>query len=58
MLEGNSLPQGYYIKLANALASISKDVLLEQEAGQIFNLKRFLERSEEVNSQIINAINA
>ena len=31
MLEGNSLPQGYYVKLANALSSISKDVLLEQE---------------------------
>ena len=58
MLEGNSLPQGYYIKLSNALASISKDVLLEQEAGQVFNLKRFIQRSEEVNSQIINAVNA
>jgi len=58
MLEGNSLPQGYYIKLASALASISKDVLLEQEAGQIFSLKRYMDRSEEVNNQILNAVNA
>jgi hypothetical protein len=58
MLDGNSLPQGYYTRLASALASISKDVLLEQEAGQIFSLKRFMERSEEVNNQIINAVNA
>ena len=58
MLVGNSLPQGYYVKLANALSSISKDVLLEQEAGQIFNLKRFMDRSEEVNNQIINAVHA
>jgi len=57
MMEGNSLPLGYYTNLANALASVSKDVHLQQDAGKVFSLKRFLDRSEEVNSQIINSIN-
>ena len=57
MMEGNSLPLGYFINLANALASVSKDVHLQQDAGKVFSLKRFLDRSEEVNTQIINSIN-
>ena len=61
-IRDESMAPYYLIKedkqYANALSSISKDVLLEQEAGQIFNLKRFMERSEEVNNQIINAVHA
>ena len=57
MMEGNSLPLGYFINLANALASVSKDVQLSQDAGKVFNLKRFLDRTEEVNNQILNSIN-
>ena len=57
MMEGNSLPLGYFTNLANALASVSKDVQLSQDAGKIFSLKRFLDRTEEVNNQILNSIN-
>jgi len=57
MMEGNSLPLGYFINLANALASVSKDVQLSQDAGKVFSLKRFLDRTEEVNNQILNSIN-
>jgi len=58
MIEGNNLPQGYFVNLASALTSISKDVHLEQDAGLSLSLRKFIERSEEINSQIINAINA
>ena len=57
IMEGNSLPLGYFTNLANALASVSKDVQLSQDAGKIFSLKRFLDRTEEVNNQILNSIN-
>lgn len=56
MLEGNTLPQGYYQKLSYALASISKDIHLLQDSGKTINLRQFINKAEEVNNQIISTV--
>lgn len=56
MVEGSSLPLGYFVKLSHALTSIKNSIQLEADSGTVFSLRGFINRSEELNNQIINAV--
>jgi len=58
MLEGNTLPQGYFRKLSHALSSISQDIHLLQDSGKTLSLRQFINKSEEVNNQILQKLDA
>lgn len=57
MLEGNTLPQGYYVKLSHALSDISKSVHLAENAGEKLNIRDYISSYDSVQNKILSAIN-
>jgi hypothetical protein len=58
MKEGSITPFGYYTSLSNAIWSASKEVNRIKNAGKKFSLSEYINRYEEVNTQILKAIKA
>lgn len=58
MIEGNTLPQGYFRKLSHALSSVSQDVHLLQDSGKTLSLRQFINKAEEVNNKILQTLDA
>lgn len=56
MLEGNTLPQGYYTKLGPAIDSISKDLVLEKNTGDTLTLRKYITEYENISNKILTTI--
>lgn len=56
MLEGNTLPQGYFIKLGNAIDSIAKDIVLQNNSGNTLTLRKYIHELEAITNNILNII--
>jgi len=57
MKKESTLPEGYFQSLAYALSYISKNVLLNIEAGSKLTLSQYINTYERINNQIIEAVN-
>lgn len=57
MEEDNTLSQGYFTTLTNALNSILKDLLVRKKAGSTLTLSQYINEYQQLQNKIINAIN-
>lgn len=58
MLTGNSLPQGYFVSLGSALQAASKGVHLNENAGTRLSIRQFIDTYDEINTRILQSIEA
>lgn len=56
MKEGTISPHGYYTTLGSALKSAARELNRIKGSGGTVSLTDYLNRYEEVNSQILNAV--
>ena len=56
MKEGTISPYGYYTTLGGALKSAARELNRTKNAGKTVSLDEYLNRYEEVNTQILKAI--
>lgn len=56
MMNGNTLPQGYFVSLASALQAASKAVHLNEKSGTKLSLRQYIDSYEEVNTRILQSI--
>lgn len=57
MKKDSTIPEGYFQNLSNALTYISKNVLLNVEAGTKLSLNQYINSYEQINNQILEAVN-
>lgn len=56
MKKGSTIPQGYYINLANAVKSIAGDLMIEKNASKTLSLRGYIDQYEQIQNQILEAI--
>ena len=56
MLEGNTLPQGYYTQLGSAIDSIAKDIILEKNTGNTLTLRKYITEYENISKEILETV--
>lgn len=55
MKEGNTLAQGYYGSLPNALSRITELLMMDKSEGTV-TLKEYIERYNQIKTEITNAV--
>ncbi len=58
MKEGTISPYGYYTSLGNALISAAREINRSKNSDKKVSLSDYLNRYEEVNTQILKAVKA
>ncbi len=56
MIEGSTLPQGYYISLGSAIHSITKDLVLEKNIGSTLTLRKYITEYETIANELLETI--
>lgn len=56
MLEGSTLPQGYYTKLGSAIDSIAKDLVLDRNIGDTLTLRKYITEYENISNEILETV--